>query len=179
MTLDDPFALLGLPRRFDVEPALVNAAHRRRAASLHPDRVVDPILQAEAAAEMARLNEARATLLDDERRANALLILLGGASKETDKSLPDGFLVDMMEARQEMEADLESDDSIKAEPKAKWEAWGEARRHEHRAAVADLFKKAQEDGDARAAALKEIRTRLNAWRYIERLLEQIDGPRLD
>lgn len=170
--LDDPFALLGLPRGFVLDREQLQRAYLRRSAGLHPDRVADPLLQAEAARESARLNAARATLADDEQRANALLTLLGGPSKESDKALPDGFLVQMMEARQDMEAALSSGDAAE---RARIERWAAEQRQDYVSTVASLFGKIAMDGASSSPAhLAEIRRQLNAWRYIERMIEQLD-----
>lgn len=157
----DPFAALGLPRRFDLAPAAVLAAHLRKAAAAHPDRISDPMAQVQAAAEAARINDAKAMLMDDEQRANALLTLLGGPTKEQDKSLPDGFLIAMLQVREQMEAEVEQ--------RPKWEAWAAQQRAAYRQAAQDLFDRAQDD----PAALRAIRRQLNAWRYIERMIEQL------
>ena len=98
----DPFELLGLERRFDIDRRALQAAYLKRSAQLHPDRFPEAADQAEAAGRAARLNTARDMLADDERRADVLLRLLGGPAREEDKSLPDGFLMDIMEARQEI-----------------------------------------------------------------------------
>jgi DnaJ-domain-containing protein 1 len=162
MAQEDPFARLGFAQLFDIDPAQVQRAYLKRCADLHPDRMRDPLLQAEAARESARLNEARAVLLDDEKRANALLALMGGPGPSEDKSLPDGFLMRMMEVRQELEAAAQADHERLA-------AWAEAERAGHIERVRALF--AAPDA---AGGLEAIRVELNAWRYIERMIEQID-----
>ncbi|HYE60619.1 MAG TPA: iron-sulfur cluster co-chaperone HscB C-terminal domain-containing protein [Phycisphaerales bacterium] len=167
----DPFTLLGVPARYDLDHAAVERAYLSRAALLHPDVVGDgSIAESEAAVQLAQLNRAKATLLNDERRANALLAALGGPSKEQDKSLPDGFLFKIMETRQEIEAAIASGDQ---QQRGRWQQWAQAQRAEYRERVAKLF---TASGEARA--LQAVRTELNAWRYIERLIEQLD-PRYD
>jgi molecular chaperone HscB len=165
---DDPFALLDLPRSFAVDVEALEAAYRRRAAALHPDRHSDPIAQADATEETARLNDARAVLLDDEQRANLLLSLHGGPAREADKTLPDGFLMEMMERREAMEAVLASGDAAERDALERWAA-GE--RDRYKASVARHFESLAVDDPA---ALAAIRRELNAWRYIERMIEQLD-----
>lgn len=106
---------------------------------------------------MAELNEAKRVLEDPERRANALLAKLGGPSKEEDRSLPEGFLMEMMEVREQMEEDG-------AAGRGKWEEWAKERRGEAIEEVGAMF---------RERRLAEVRRRLNAWRYIERMMEQL------
>lgn len=159
----DPFAVLGLPRSFEIDEGTLHRAWLSRSAALHPDRAGDDEANAEAVAD---LNRARATLRDPERRANALLRLLGGPRKEEDRSLPDGLLTEMLEVREEMESDLaESGDTARA----KWEAWAGERRAGHIERVGELFA-----GPATPESLREIRRELNAWRYTERMIEQLD-----
>ncbi len=168
MDREDPFELLGLPRRFDLDRQELQAAYLKRAALLHPDRFTDPIEQSEAAEKAARLNDARALLADDEKRANALLELLGGPRKEEYKTLPDGFLMEMMEQRQEMEESLASGDP---EQRKRIEDWAAQRRVSHLERVETLFDDAGESPSQET--LQEIRTELHVWRYIERMIKEL------
>lgn len=155
----DAFDLLGLEPRFDLDPAEVQRAFLAQSARLHPDRQTGDELAA------ARLNTARQTLADPEQRATALLLRLGGPSKEQDRTLPDGFLPAMMEARERLEDARAARDAAAVDA---WLEWAEGRRREHVAQVSGLF--AGQPVDVRA-----VRRELNAWRYIERMIEQIDG----
>jgi molecular chaperone HscB len=160
--VDDPFAVLGLHAAFDVDAGAVERAYLARAAAVHPDVLGE---SDEAAVQAARLNRAKAVLLNPETRANALLELMGGPGKEQDKSLPAGFLVEMMEVREQIEED------VRRGERERWQRWGEARRGEHAERVRALFARVTA-GDT--PGLRAIRTELNAWRYIERLIEQLD-----
>ncbi|GJM18901.1 MAG: hypothetical protein DHS20C14_11140 [Phycisphaeraceae bacterium] len=155
------FEILGLERRFDLDPASIDLAYRARAAALHPD-LADPDKAADAARASAALNDARATLADPERRANALLAALGGPSPSEDRSLPRAFLMEMMDVRQEAEEECSAPEGL-----AKWQAWADAQREEAIADVAALFAESPD-------ALAPIRERLNSWRYVERMIEQLD-----
>lgn len=159
---DDPFVLLGLPAGFDLDESEIEQAYLARVALQHPDLVSG---DDEAASRAAALNEARRTLLDPERRARALLRKHGGATK--DDSLPDGFLFEIMEVRSELEEAASSGD---AEEIRKWSAWADARREEYLQHVGELFQSLTDP--ASEDQLGAIRTTLNAWRYIERMIEQ-------
>ncbi len=161
----DPFDTLGLDPRFGLTDAQIEHAYLARIASAHPDRDADNRALGDAAA----LNEARKILLDPERRAGALLKRLGGPDAAEDKSLPDGFLMEIMETRARIEQELADDPS--EQTRAEWEAWAEQQRGAYARRVSDLFDRAA-GGDT--DALGEVRTQLNAWRYIERLIEQLD-----
>ncbi|MCC6661058.1 MAG: DnaJ domain-containing protein [Phycisphaerales bacterium] len=157
--MDDPFAMLGLPRGFDLDPSEVDRAYLERAGAVHPDVAAG---DDDAARKAAALNHAKRVLEDPERRARALLALLGGPGKE-DRSLPPGFLMEIMETREHIEA------ARGPEERARWEAWAAERRREYQANVAGLFLRYAETG-----VPARVRMTLNAWRYIERLIEQLD-----
>jgi len=163
----DPFDVLGLPPGFRLDAPTLERAFLSRVARLHPDALGgggddDGGLAAE-------INEARAALANPERRANALLARLGGPGKEADRALPGGFLGHIMEVREEIERDLAASGP---EARERWMDWAAARRDEYMARVDVLFAGA---GDPPAgASLVEIRRELNAWRYLERLVEQLD-----
>ncbi len=163
MTLD-PFDLLGLPAAFQVDPAALARAYLARSAAAHPDLSDDPA----AAGDSAALNQARQALEDPEMRADVLLTRLGGPSREADRTLPEGFLAEMMAVREELEAAGAAGDSAAA---ARLEEWAGGQRAEHIARVGAMFQGLT--GEPAQASLKAIRRELNAWRYIERMLEQI------
>lgn len=158
--MGDPFKILGLPPRFDLTPAEIQRAFLARSATLHPDRSTgDEALAAE-------LNHARQTLADPEARARALLARAGG-TEDTDRSLPDGFLLTMMDARERLEAAQVEGDAAAVRA---WLAWAEEQRGRHVGRVGGLL--SEEPVPAGA-----VRRELNAWRYIERMIEQIEaGP---
>ncbi len=165
----NPFKILGLAERFDLSSPEVNSAYLRAAARNHPDRFTDPAERAAAEGRIAAINEAKAALLDDEARAGALLKTLGGPSKEEERGLPPGLLMEMMEVRTAMEEEIASG---RAEAREKWKSWALARRAEHVERVRRLF--AQCAVAPEPGTLREIRIELNAWRYAERMIEQLD-----
>lgn len=156
----DPFSVLGLPPSFEVSDADLQRAWLRACARLHPDRAG---ASEDAESLLAELNEARATLADPERRTAALLAIRGGAP-ESDPPLAQEFLMEMLEAREQMEEEI----GAEGDPaRDRWEEWASERRTGHITRVAALF------ADGSRGALAEIRKELNEWRYIERLLEQV------
>jgi hypothetical protein len=108
------------------------------------------------------------TLLDPEARANLLLARLGGPSKEVSRELPDGFLMKMMEAREELEAAATRRDGAAVE---RWREWAERERDGHITRVGELFKAFAVAREGKV--LSDVRRELNAWRYVERMVEQI------
>lgn len=160
----DPFELLALPARFDIDPVALQRAYLIRSAAAHPDLAA----AATAAADSAALNRARQILEDPESRADALLSRLGGPSREADRSLPDGFLMEIMDIREQLDAAIASRDSAAA---ARLHEWAAAERARHIAEVGARFAALSTPADP--ASLRQIRRSLNAWRYIERMLEQL------
>ena len=158
----NPFELLGVAMVYRIDRDAIERAYRTRLATAHPDVGGDSL-------DPAQLNDARATLLDDEQRAATLLALLNGPSASECKDLPDGFLMDMMMQRQEIEEAIESGGD---EEREQWEKWGVEQRRDYRDRVASMFEDAGDAPDS--DSLQAIRVQLNAWRYIERLIEQLD-----
>ena len=168
----DPFAILGLPRRFDLDPLQVQRAYLARAATAHPDLAPGGGGEAgpgsgSGAMDPSALNRAKAVLDDPEQRADALLLVLGGPPREADRSLPDGFRVEIMDIRERLDEAVASRDTAAA---AELESWAAQRRAGHIRAAAELFGALPRPPTAEA--LRAIRRELNAWRYIERMLEQ-------
>lgn len=167
--MPDPFETLGLPPKFDIAQADLRAAYLARVSRLHPDALGTDD-------EAAQINDAKKVLEDPESRARALLARLdpqsdppsdppsdkGGAADPS--VLPDGFLMEIMEIREAMES---------ASDPARFQELADARRTAHIARVSRLFAAADPPSDAQLA---EIRAELNAWRYTERMIEQIDAP---
>lgn len=160
----DPFDLLGITPDFPVDEVRLRQAWLKVTATNHPDRADDP----EAAQRtLSAANQAFRTLSDPEKAANALLTRLGGASPDQARALPDGFLMEMLEIRDELEEAKGSKDPGKI---AKLEAWADEQRGMWIQRVTEHFAAHREADDRRDA----IRESLNAWRYIERLIEQLD-----
>lgn len=169
----DAFDTLGL----DPDPRLTRAAIERaylvRIAAVHPDHGVSQASSDDDATHQraAMLNHAKRALQSAEVRANLVLARLGGPSAEQLKDLPEGWLASIMQTRMAMEEELAEGDPEAVE---RWRAWAEDERRgrfERVAAMLDAAA-AQDSVDLRA-----VRIELNAWRYIERLAEQIpDGP---
>jgi len=162
MTTEDPFALLGLDRRFDLDARALRAAWMRRIAAAHPDAEG-------AAAEAARLNEAQRALADPLSRA-ALLLRLAGAPATDERALPDGFLVEMMELREA--ADEARGDDVRLDALA---AEARARREAALAEIGEAFAAAPTPIDA--AAARRVRVGMNVVRSFDRMLEQLERER--
>ncbi|HRJ48885.1 MAG: hypothetical protein KF787_00795 [Phycisphaeraceae bacterium] len=158
----NPFQTLGVPESMDLSTEQVESAALAMSVRFHPDAAGG---DTNSEAMLAGVNHALGVLRNPETRAIALLELRGGPSASQDRTLPDGFLADMMEARERIEESVNADNRAEIE---RWKAWARARRAVHEGRVAELFRAS---GDA--GSLRCIRHELNAWRYIERLIEQL------
>ncbi len=168
----NPFETLGVPARFDLDEAHLHERFIAAAAATHPDRYSDPLEQADAAQRAAELNQAYETLQDPETRANALLELSGGSTQSDDKSLPSGFLMEVMEARESIEQAVDEGDTV---TQAKLRDWAHQQRELHLHQIAELFRQAQDQPqEERQPVMDQIRLELNALRYFQRMIEQTD-----
>ena len=167
----DPFAILNQPRSFAVDVQQLRREYLSASAAHHPDRFADPMEQADAAERISLINQAYRVLTDSEARADVLLKLLGGPSKEQDKSLPADLLEDMLEIREVMEtASSHDDQQTLRQLHERGIAERDARLAKIRGYFAELEKSA--DSPSSSSLLKQIRLELNALRYFERLIEQ-------
>ncbi len=163
----NPFSTLRLPARFDLDAGVIERAYLSALTSAHPD--AGSVGADSDAPDAAALNKARVTLLDGEQRAVALLEVLGGPSASQCKDLPDGFLMEMMTRREEIEEQIVDGGN---ESRSNWEAWAREERASYTNGAQGQFEAIAEESTPEKLA--DIRVLLNAWRYIERLIEQLD-----
>lgn len=102
----DDFELFGLPRRFTLERAELDARRRALQAEVHPDRFAAAGAAAQRAAMQwaVRVNEAYERLKEPLRRA-AYLCELGGVpiAAEDNTAMPSDFLVQQMAWREALD----------------------------------------------------------------------------
>ena len=101
----DPFDLLGVEPRFDIDPAIVEQRHRDLSRALHPDRFVGrPASERRLALTRAiEMNDAWRRIRDPVSRSEALLARYGiDASESSGARASPQLLMDMMEQREEL-----------------------------------------------------------------------------
>lgn len=105
-TANDYFLLLGLERKYTLNPAAVRRNFYTQSAATHPDRVAtqDSAAQAEALQKTALLNEALRVLSHPMLRLGHLLALEGYPLPEN-YALPPAFMMEMMELNELAEED--------------------------------------------------------------------------
>jgi len=162
----DPFATLGVERKFDVDLAALEKTHRELSRALHPDKfVAAPPGERRAALEKAvQVNESWRTLRDPIRRAEALFSLYGIAVGETNepKASPE-FLMEVMERREEL-----------AEARARKDLAAVKKMAEEMAARSGEAERALADGFARGD-YASVLPRLGELRFYKRFLEEVSA----
>jgi molecular chaperone HscB len=103
VTTPDPFAMLGLPPRFDLDTPSIEARFRERSRELHPDRFANaPAAErAQALVKARALNDAYQVVRRPQRRAEALLERAGLHIGDHEKLDP-AFLMEILELREEL-----------------------------------------------------------------------------
>jgi Fe-S protein assembly co-chaperone HscB len=162
--MPDPFAEFGLEPRFDLDLDELRQKYLAASAAAHPDRVTDPLEQADAAERSARINDAYGMLRDPERRAWALLQVRGGELPAEEEKLPPALLMELMEQREEIDAVLATGD---ADAVQRHRAAVQTQLQAHLDRLAQLF--AADPPDAAA-----VRRELQLLRYTQRQLEQLE-----
>ncbi len=163
----DHFAVLGVPRRFELAADGLERAYKTLSRELHPDRFAraDARARRHSLGWSVKVNDAYRTLRDPVKRAEYLLRLAGADGGEGEKAeVPAALLQDMLELRSELaEARLEGDDARVAALAADMrERTGRAM-----AAVAAGFA-------AEPPRLPEIARELVALRYYRRFLDEVE-----
>jgi molecular chaperone HscB len=173
----DYFALLGVPRLFNLDADELRRRYLELSRHAHPDFFTGGSEESQVLAMTisSSLNDAYRTLSDPFERAEYLEELLGGPSSAVDKTTPQGFLDEMMVLQEELtEARLAGDHLA-------LERHGEtlrARLAQMMARVAELFADFESQlgcEGIRLECLGRIRRQLNAVSYIRRLVSMTAG----
>jgi molecular chaperone HscB len=167
----DPFATLGIERKFDVDLGAVEKTHRELSRALHPDRF------AAAGASERRLslskavevNESWRIVRDPIRRAEALFALAGVPVGENREPKPSGeLLMDMLEQREALADAKERRDLGAVRGLAEAIA---SREEAARRELASGFAKAA--GDSRE--LGSLVPKLGELRFYRRFLDEVSA----
>lgn len=161
---EDPFALLGLPAAYDVDPAALERAFFERSKAVHPDRVVGaPAAERVVALSRSRaLNDAYQLIKKPVSRAEYLLVRAGVTIGDNERLEP-AFLMEILELREELAEARAAGALARVE---QLQRAMQARRAEALDALSGLFA---------AGDLAAIKQRLIVLRYIHRYLEECDA----
>ena len=178
----DAFAELGLPPRYDLDPAELERAFFERSKELHPDRfAAAPAAERVVALSRARaLNDAYALLKRDASRAEYLLAREGVTIGDNERIDPE-LVMALLEEREHLAAARQLGELREVERLA---AAMRARRREALDRVKALF--AELPGaspgvspgvsdEARATLLAQLKRQLILLRYVARYLEECDA----
>jgi len=165
--MSDHFERLGLPGRFDISVADLEAAYLRLSREVHPDfHVGGGSVERAASDEMSSsLNGAYAVLRDPFRRADYLLTLLGGPAASELKDMPKAFLMDMMDLREQLEAAKDDGERTRLEDDIS------GRQRELLETISSLFGKMSLQESPQTAV--DIRRALNANRFLSGLMRDL------
>ena len=166
-SVPDPFAMLGLPPRFDLDTAAIETRFRERSRELHPDRFATaPQAERTQALVQARaLNDAYQVVRRPQRRAEALLARAGLVIGDHERLEP-AFLMEILELREEL---AEARVAGRLEEVARLQRAMQARHKALIDGLAPLF--AAGDAESLARAKRDLIT----LRYVARYLEECDA----
>ena len=165
----DPFATLGVPRRFDLDLKAVEKTHRDLSRALHPDKYVGAGAseRKESLSRAVEVNEAWRTVRCPVKRAEALFSLAGIAVGETNEpKASSAFLMDMMEQREALAEAKETKDEAAVSRLA---AEIERRKESVEKDLADGFAAASGNGEKLASVVMK----LGELRFYKRFLEEV------
>src|SRR5688500_15081873 len=163
----NPFALLGVESRFDLDLSALEKTHRELSRALHPDKFAQANASERRAAleKAAAVNEAWRTLRDPIKRAEALFRMHGIAVREDNepKSTP-AFLMEVLEMREEL-AEARGKRNLEKVRKL-----GESMRKKLEGAQKKLG-----DGFAAKAEPLSLLPVLGEMRFYKRFLDEVDA----
>ena len=173
MSTIDPFELLGIPRRFDVDLAALEKTHRELSRALHPDKFASASASERRAAleKAASVNEAWRVVREPIRRAEALFALAGVAvGEDREPKASPMFLMEMLEEREALA------DARGAKDLAKVEKLGGAMRERAKGAEAKLAAGfAAHATKPDEAALGALLPLLGELRFYRRFLDEVSA----
>ncbi len=171
-----PFELLGLPVAFAVDRDDARRRLLKITRAIHPDFFGTESAEVRALAESnsARLNEAWSIVSDDIERADWLVRHLGGPDEQTERAMPQAFLVEVLEWNEALE-EARANPAASAPTLVTLATDLNSRRTDSLSALAQILTPLPSPSSPQ---LKRARTELNAVRYVDRALSEIESLRL-
>lgn len=169
MTLD-PFEMLGVERRFDLDLAALEKTHRELSRALHPDKYAQAGASERRAVleKSASVNEAWRTLRDPIKRAEALFQLAGIRVGEDHEPKPSpAFLMEVLDEREALA------EARAAKDLAKVKKVGAAMAARARAVEGKLSGGFASAGDR--ADVEKLVPLLGELRFYKRFLEEVSA----
>jgi len=159
------FELLGLPERFELEPAVIEHAYLERSKEAHPDRFASaPAAERRVAVQRSmELNDAYQTLKRPVRRATYLLGRHGITIGDNERIADHDFLMKILALREELS---EARADGRTEEVARLER---TMQNHHRELVASLAPRFA------AGELEAVKQTLIELRYVDRYLAECEA----
>lgn len=172
-----PWKLLGLESGWQVEPAELQKRLVRCSRLMHPDffAAAPQAARELAGRNSARLNEAYALLLDPARRAEWILTHAGGPSAQAERSMPQAFLMQVLEWNETLEAARGEPAGPRQQTLDELHGELEPQRAALLSRLAKLLTPLPGPGSPQLLA---ARKELNALAYLDRALAQVQDLRL-
>ena len=174
-----PFAVFGLAPAFAVDAKALKQRLLKLSRLLHPDYYAagDAATRATAERNTALLNESYELLADPVQRADWLVRSLGGPAEGEQRGMPKAFLVEVLEWNEALDAARESQPgSAQRAALAQLDATLRAQREDTLAALGALLTPLPPRA---SPPLAEARAQLNALRYLEKTLADIEALRVE
>jgi molecular chaperone HscB len=172
-----PFAILGFEPSDEVDARELRKRFLRFGRLAHPDFFARESADVRALAEQssARINEAHDILADDARRADWLVRDLGGPDENDERQMPKEFLLEVLEWNEVLEAARHAGASASASQLDELE---QELRAQRAVTIDSVRSKLAPLPPPHAPVLREVRRDLNAVRYLDRALGDIETLRL-
>ncbi len=166
--MEDPFALLGVERRFDLDLTVLEKTHRELSRALHPDKYAQAGASERRAVleKAASVNEAWRTVRDPIKRAQALFQLAGiKVGEDNEPKATAAFLMEVLEEREALA------DARAAKDLAKVRTIGAAMTRR-----AESTQKKLADGFASSgASVEKLVPLLGELRFYKRFLDEVSA----
>ena len=169
----DHFAFYELPRSFQPDAAAVKRRYYQNSKRFHPDfyTLESEAKQTEILEQSTRNNEAYRTLSDPDRRMAYLLRLEGALTEGDGSSVPQDFLLRMMDINEGlMELELDPDPAAHARVSAQLDTL----LAELQATLQPALDQYDREPAARPAALAVIKDYYLKHKYLLRIRENLD-----
>lgn len=172
-----PFAIFGFEPSADVDARELKKRLLRFSRRMHPDFFAQEIEGVRALAEQnsARINEAHEILSDDARRIDWLVRHLGGPDENDERQMPKEFLLEVLEWNEVLEAARQAGAGASTSQLDELE---QELRAERAVTLDSIHAKLVPLPPPQAPVLREVRRDLNAVRYLDRALGEIESQRL-
>lgn len=169
----DPFAVFGLAPRFSLDRRALRKRLLELQRAVHPDFFATRGPEARSAAEDAtsQLNRAFEVLNDEQQLGDELVRRLGGPSQDEERQMPQTFLMEVLEWNEVLDEARAQGAGADAAALADLRDRLGAARAEALAGLASDLEPLPEHG---APRLRRARQGLNALRYVERALADIE-----